>query len=164
MLCGLFFVVLTLLYADIKRLKKENELLRQLAALQRTTVSPYARLISSEEASQFAADWFAAWNNHDLDGIVRHYADSIEFTSPFIVTLFNEPSGTIRGKDALRTYFQKGLEMFPDLHFDIIEVLAGVSEIVIFYKGVNGRLASEAMTFNSDGFVTRASVCYYQPI
>ena len=38
-----------------------------------------------EDATDFANDWIAAWNAHDLDRIVGHYAQKIEFVSPLIV-------------------------------------------------------------------------------
>jgi ketosteroid isomerase-like protein len=31
-------------------------------------------------------DWLDAWNSHDLDRIMQHYADDIEFTAQTVVT------------------------------------------------------------------------------
>ena len=64
-----------------------------------------------------------AWNSHDLDRIMSHYADDFQMTSPFIVTMMNEPTGTIKGKENVRAYWFKALERLPDLHFDLIEAL-----------------------------------------
>lgn len=45
--------------------------------------------IGPEDARAFASAWMAAWNAHDLDGIVEHYAGEVEprvplesFTNP----------------------------------------------------------------------------------
>ena len=38
-------------------------------------------------ARAFARDWVAAWNSHDLDRILSHYAEDVEFRSPFVVAL-----------------------------------------------------------------------------
>ncbi|GEM_PF-499678 len=160
MLCSLLFIVLTLLYTDIKRLKKENEFLSRLEALREKVGMPQADLISQESAARFASDWITAWNNHDLEQIMLYYTDYICFTSPLVASDFNEPSGTIIGKDALRAYFQKRMIMFPDLHFELVEVFAGVNQIAIFYKELNGGLVSETMIFNSYGLITKAAVCY----
>ncbi|MFZ1015244.1 MAG: nuclear transport factor 2 family protein, partial [Terracidiphilus sp.] len=66
---------------------------------------------SSLDAQKFAADWVAAWNAHDLEAIVSHYAPQVVLTSPVAAKVTGDP--VIHGKEALRSYFQKGLELFP---------------------------------------------------
>jgi len=39
-------------------------------------------------------------------------------TSSAIVPLMNEPLGSLIGKDAVRSYWAKALELIPDLHFN----------------------------------------------
>ena len=56
-------------------------------------------MISPEKAAQIAKDWMDAWNRHDLDSILSHYAEDVEFTSPFVVRLMGEASGTIKRKE-----------------------------------------------------------------
>jgi len=55
--------------------------------------------IERQFAEQFAQDWIDAWNCHDLDRILAHYADDFEFSSPKIVELMGERTGTIKGPD-----------------------------------------------------------------
>jgi ketosteroid isomerase-like protein len=64
-------------------------------------------MLSTERARQIAKDWMASWNRRDLDSILSHYLDDVEFTSPFVVSLMGESSGTIKGKEKLREYFGK---------------------------------------------------------
>jgi ketosteroid isomerase-like protein len=71
-------------------------------------------VIDKEEAERLARDWIDAFNRHDLDAVLVHYANDVEFTSPAVVDVAGEPSGTLRGKDALRAYFAAALERFPD--------------------------------------------------
>jgi len=61
-------------------------------------------MITPEFAHRFAAEWIAAWNAHDLDRILAHYTEDIEMSSPIIRILADEPSGTLKGKPALRAY------------------------------------------------------------
>jgi ketosteroid isomerase-like protein len=61
-------------------------------------------MISREFAEQFARDWIDAWNAHDLERILSHYAEDFEMASPVIARLMNEPSDTLRGKTAIRAY------------------------------------------------------------
>jgi hypothetical protein len=47
-----------------------------------------------DDARAFAAEWIAAWNSHDLDRILSHYAGDIVFLSPFAQQLVgNGPPG-----------------------------------------------------------------------
>lgn len=108
----------------------------------------------------FAAEWIAAWNDHDLDAILSHYADEVVFRSPFAVRLTGD--GTVRGKDALRAYFAIALTKFPDLRFRLRHALPGVNSLVLVYESVEGLLAAEAFEFDSGGKVTRVN-CHYTP-
>ena len=50
-------------------------------------------VLSESEADAFEADWMEAWNDHDLERILGHYADDVEYHSPFIAQLA-EPGGS----------------------------------------------------------------------
>ena len=116
-----------------------------------------------EFVEHFAADWIDSWNAHDLARVLSHYADDFEMTSPFIIQLAGEPSGTLRGKAAVGAYWSKALELVPDLHFELISVLAGVTTITIYYRAAHGRLAAEVFHFGAGQRVTRAFAHYELP-
>jgi len=111
-------------------------------------------------AQRFAKDWIEAWNAHDLDRVLAHYADGFEMSSPFIVQLGGEPSGTLRGKDAVRAYWTRALELMPRLRFELVSVLAGVSSVTLYYRGARGRLAAEVFHFDAARRVTKAFAHY----
>lgn len=111
-------------------------------------------------AERFAADWVAAWNAHDLDRILAHYADDFEMTSPVIVQIAGEPSGTLRGKQAVGVYWRKALQLIPDLQFELISLLVGVGSVTLYYKGARGRLAAEVFHFGPDRKVVKAFAHY----
>ncbi len=120
-------------------------------------------MISKEQAQRFAKEWIDAWNAHDLDAILAHYSDDFEMTSPFIVTVMNEPSGTIKGKQNVRAYWQKAIDRFPDLKFELLEVLTGANSITLYYKSYRSgavRLAAEVFFFDSGGKVNKAFAHY----
>lgn len=110
-------------------------------------------------AAHFAADWIAAWNSHDLERILAHYTDDFEMSSPVIVQVADEPSGTLRGKAAVGAYWKKALQLIPDLHFELVTTLVGVNSITLYYRGVRG-LAAEVFHFGSDGKVVKAFAHY----
>jgi hypothetical protein len=117
-------------------------------------------LITEQKANQLAHDWIEAWNRHDLDAILSHYADDVEFTSPFVVKLLGNPSGTIKGKKVLKSYFEKGLETYPDLKFELIQVLTGVDSLTIYYRSVKGMLAAEVMMLKQKGEIAKVMAHY----
>lgn len=111
-------------------------------------------------AQQFSRHWIEAWNGHDLDAILAHYADDVDFTSPFVDRLGSEPSGTIRGKAALRDYFAKGLLAYPELNFQLRQVLPGVNSLTLLYRSVNNLAAAEVMTLNDRNQIVRVQAHY----
>jgi hypothetical protein len=111
-------------------------------------------------AERFAAEWIDAWNAHDLERILSHYDEGFEMTSPVIVQIAGEPSGSLRGKSAVGAYWQKALTLMPDLKFELQAVLAGVHGITIIYKGAQGRLAAEVLHFGESGQIVRAFAHY----
>jgi len=111
-------------------------------------------------AEHFAADWIESWNAHDLRRVLSHYADDFEMSSPVIIQVAAEPSGTLRGKAAVGAYWAKALELFPQLHFELISVLLGVNSITLYYKGVHDRLVAEVFHFGARQEVSRAFAHY----
>lgn len=118
-------------------------------------------MISEDRARVFAHEWVDAWNSHNLDRIMSHYAADFQMTSPFIAKLMNESTGTIKGKENVRAYWDKALKRIPDLHFELIEVLSGVDSITLYYHAVLGKRAAEVLFFNADGKVSRGIAHYH---
>jgi len=110
-------------------------------------------------AERFATEWIAAWNNHDLDRILAHYADDFEMSSPIIAQVAGEPSGKLKGKKAVGAYWSSGLKLIPDLHFELVSTLVGAGSITLYYKGHRGMVA-EVFIFGADEKVTAAFAHY----
>lgn len=106
-------------------------------------------------ARTFAEEWIAAWNAHDFDQILAHYADEFTMTSPLIVERMNEPSGMLIGKGAIRTYWQIGLSATPPLYFELRDVFAGVNGLTLYYRRTSGILAAKVLMFDDEGRVVR---------
>ncbi len=116
-------------------------------------------MINKAFADHFAAEWIESWNGHDLDRILSHYTDDFEMSSPIIIKVAGEPSGTLKGKKAVGTYWAKALRLNSNLHFELVTTLVGVNSITLYYNGVRGPSA-EVFHFNEDGKVTRAYAHY----
>jgi hypothetical protein len=117
-------------------------------------------LRDATSANAFARDWVRAWNSHDLDEIMSHYADGVTLVSPTAAALLGDPSGEVRGKAALRAYFAKGLAAYPDLRFELFDVMWGVRSIVLCYVNQKSTKTAEVMELDDDGLVARVLANY----
>jgi hypothetical protein len=116
--------------------------------------------MTETEAQTFAQEWIDAWNSHDLDRILSHYDPQVVLTSPVAARLLGDPAGKVAGIGALEAYFRKGLEVFPNLAFQLLGVLNGLSSVVLQYRNQNGKTCGEYMEFGPDGKVVRVVAHY----
>lgn len=117
-------------------------------------------MLTEDKARNLAAHWIHAWNSHDLDEIMSHYGEDVVLVSPVAVKILNDPSGTVKGKAALRAYFKRGLEVYPNLKFDLIDMMWGLSSVVLYYVNQNGTKTGEFMEIDSKGKVVRVVANY----
>lgn len=117
-------------------------------------------MLTESQVRQLAGDWLRAWNSHDLDAIMSHYAPEIVLTSPVAARLLNDPSGAVRGQLALRDYFKRGLEAYPNLTFELLDVVWGLSSVVLYYKNQNGTTSGEFMELDANLKVVRVVANY----
>ena len=118
-------------------------------------------MIAPEQAEELGREWVAAFNRHDLAAVMSHYADDVEFSSPAVIDVTREPTGTLRGKQALESYFAQALEKYPNLGFELLHILTGVNSVTILYRSLHrGSLGAEVMTLNDQGKAKRVVVHY----
>jgi len=118
-------------------------------------------MIGEAQAQQLAQHWIESWNRHDLDAVLSHYTDGVSFSSPAVVELLGDPSGTLQGKEALRAYFQRGLAKYPNLGFELLAVLTGVSSVTILFRSLHRKSqAAEVMYLGAQGLVEKVTVHY----
>jgi ketosteroid isomerase-like protein len=123
-------------------------------------MNPKYIMLTEVEARQFAKHWMEAWNSHDLEQILSHYADDVILISPIAAKLLGEPSGLVKSKAALRAYFAKGLEVYPDLKFELLEVMWGVNSLVLYYLNQKGAKCGEFMDLGANGKVIKVIAHY----
>jgi len=117
-------------------------------------------MLTEKDARQFANHWVAAWNSHNLDEILSHYAAEVILVSPAAAKILSDPSGIVRGKEAVREYFKRGLEAYPNLKFSLIDVLWGISSIVLYYVNQKSTKTAEFMEIDTDSKVIRVIANY----
>jgi SnoaL-like domain len=117
-------------------------------------------MIDAAFAHRFAQAWVAAWNAHNLDEILSHYDEDFEMYSPVIAQLHLDPSGHLRGRSTVKSYWTRALQRVPDLQFELMSVLVGSQSVTLYYKGARDRISAEVFFFNAQGKVTKALAHY----
>ncbi|HYS18491.1 MAG TPA: nuclear transport factor 2 family protein [Candidatus Binatia bacterium] len=117
-------------------------------------------MLREEQARELAGHWVTAWNTHDLDSIMAHYEDNVVLVSPVAATMLDDPSGTVAGKDALRSYFKRALEVYPNLSFELVDVMWGLRSVVLYYVNQKGSRTGEYMELGPTGKVSRVVANY----
>lgn len=117
--------------------------------------------MTREEAEAFAEDWAAAFNNRDVERILNLYDDDVLFISPRAAAVVGESA--VRGKQALRAYWNHALSYVDSLTFVIDRVLwdATAQELVIVYlSDINGnkQQVSENLRFGPNGLIVQTEV------
>jgi hypothetical protein len=117
-------------------------------------------MIAIETANRLAQAWIDAWNAHDLDAIMEHYAENVEFWTPNIVKLLGIAEGRLVGKAALRAYFARGLAASPNLHFTLLQVLPGADSMTIYFRRMDNSEVAEVTVLDADGHAVQVRVHY----
>lgn len=117
-------------------------------------------MMTRDSAWEFAHEWLNAWNKHDIDLIMKHYATDIEFCSPVVQNVLGDPKGLVCGIDNLREYFSRQLNKFSTLHFQLLDVFTSPQSIVLYYKINRGLLAAEVMILNEKTQATKVYANY----
>ncbi len=117
--------------------------------------------MNREEIETFVMQWADAWNNRDLEKVLAHFHEDINFTSPTALAVVGMP--TVKGKNALRAYWSKALSRVETLRFNIERLVWDPErrELAIIYTSeINGnsKKVSENLVFDDNDFVITAEV------
>jgi hypothetical protein len=117
-------------------------------------------MIDADFAQSFAREWVKAWNDHDLEAILSHYADGVVVHSPRIRLLLGRGVDTVSGKASLREYWGWALDHARDLFFETDQVFVGSDALTIVYTNHRQQTVAETFIFNDDGKIIRSIVAY----
>lgn len=117
-------------------------------------------MIDADFARRFAREWVQAWNDHDLDAILSHYAEDVVFHSPRIRVVTKRDVDFLFGKAELRAYWGQALSLLRDLFFEVDQVLVGSDALTILYTNERSQYVGETFIFNDAGKVARSVSAY----
>jgi len=78
--------------------------------------------MSPPELTQIAERWMDAFNRHDLVGLLALYHSEAEHYSPKLKLRRPETHGYIKGKGALRLWWQDAFDRLPTLNYRLIQL------------------------------------------
>jgi len=122
--------------------------------------------MTREQAEVFAASWASAWNAGAVETVLEHFADDVVFASPTALAVVGTP--TVRGKDALRAYWNAALARIGSLHFTVDHVVWDPTrqELSIVYTSnadQHIRRVAEHLRFDQRGKVVAGEVFHGVP-
>jgi predicted SnoaL-like aldol condensation-catalyzing enzyme len=98
---------------------------------------------------QIAQQWFAAFNEHNLEKLLALYDDNAKHYSPKLKIRQPETEGWIVGKDALRTWWADAFERLPTLHYKLDRLTADNERVFMEYtrqvEGEEDMLVAEVL-------------------
>lgn len=89
--------------------------------------------MKSQNNKQIAAKWFAAFNEHDLENLLLLYDDHAHHFSPKLKIRKPDTQGLIKGKAALREWWQDAFDRLPSLQYEVIKLTADEEQVFMEY-------------------------------
>lgn len=102
-----------------------------------------------------------------MEDVLAHFADDVVFTSPTALVVTGD--AVVRGKTALRNYWNKAMGGIQSLQFTVNRVLWDERQrelAIIYVAHINGsaKSVSENLMFGADGRVLSAEVFHGAPV
>lgn len=82
---------------------------------------------------EIAIKWFEAFNEHDLEKLLALYHNDAEHFSPKLKIRLPETQGLIKGKNALRSWWQDAFDRLPSLKYEVNKLTADDEQVFMEY-------------------------------
>ncbi len=113
------------------------------------------------ELHRIANHWFNAFNSKDIEQLLSLYHERAEHFSPKLKIRHPETKGFIKGRDALRHWWQDSFDRLPSLHYDVKRLTAQEDRVFMEYiRHVDGEedLSVGEMLEVQNGLIVKSSV------
>ncbi|MBS1505005.1 MAG: nuclear transport factor 2 family protein [Bacteroidetes bacterium] len=117
--------------------------------------------MTSAELNEIATRWFAAFNQKNLNALLALYHDQAEHFSPKLKVRRPETNGLIKGKVALRDWWQDAFERLPSLRYEVTRLTPYDNRVFMEYvRHVEGEedLVVGEMLEVRDNLIVKSSV------
>ncbi len=89
--------------------------------------------MSAQSNKQIALKWFEAFNEHNLEKLLSLYDNNAQHFSPKLKIRRPETHGLIKGKDALREWWQDAFDRLPSLQYEVIKLTSDEEQVFMEY-------------------------------
>jgi ketosteroid isomerase-like protein len=96
-------------------------------------LDPILFCMSASLNKHIATKWFEAFNEHNLENLLSLYDDEAQHYSPKLKIRMPETLGLIKGKQALREWWQDAFDRLPTLSYEVIKLTADVDQVFMEY-------------------------------
>ncbi len=117
--------------------------------------------MSPTDLNAIAAKWFAAFNEQRIDNLLALYDDQAEHFSPKLKLRYPETKGLIKGKDALRIWWNDAFERLPTLQYEVVRLTPHIDRVFMEYirhvENEDDLYVGEMLALK-DGLIVKSSV------
>jgi ketosteroid isomerase-like protein len=89
--------------------------------------------MAAEENKKIALKWLETFNEHNLEKLLSLYNDNAEHFSPKLKIRMPETLGLIKGKQALREWWQDAFDRLPTLNYEVLKLTADNEQVFMEY-------------------------------
>ena len=111
-----------------------------------------------EELKSKAHIWFEAFNEKDIEKLLHLYDSDAEHYSPKLKIQQPNTKGWIKGKDALREWWQGAFERLPELHYKLMKLTISDGRVFMEYirknKGEEDLNVGEVLEFENGKIIS----------
>lgn len=90
-------------------------------------------MTKAAQHEHIARQWFAAFNTQQLDNLLALYDEQAQHYSPKLKLRQPETEGLIKGKAALRAWWQDAFDRLPGLHYEVTSLTANDDRVFMEY-------------------------------
>ncbi|WP_016990938.1 nuclear transport factor 2 family protein [Flavobacterium sp. ACAM 123] len=113
--------------------------------------------MTPEKLQSIAFKWFETFNNKELEKLLSLYDDDAEHFSPKLKIHQPETNGLVKGKQALREWWQDAFNRLPSLNYKVKSLTANGDRVFMEYirtaEGEDEMLVAEVLDIREDKIV-----------
>jgi len=123
--------------------------------------------MTDTEARAFAKKWIEDFSGKDVEAVLTHFAEEVEFTSPRALEITGK--ATLRSRKELADYWHAAVKSVGSIRFTLDHVIndsAAGRVTVVYVREIGGRKmrAAEFFQFNDSLQVIRGEAMYGAPL
>lgn len=114
-----------------------------------------------QENRTIALNWIAAFNEHDLEGLLDLYSPVAEHFSPKLKQRLPETGGYIKGRQAMHSWWKDAFDRLPSLNYKLENLIIEEGQLLMEYlrqvEGEDDIKVAEILEIK-DGKIVRSRV------